>query len=101
MAEALLNTPAESILPIVIDHTDYGPVNHELQMALLSLGSPTLVEEENNNNNNNIVDFTEAGLKEVLLLLWQMLLPMFGISEVFVWYLIVMWWWYVVEREIK
>jgi hypothetical protein len=25
--------------------------------------------------------------------------PMFGISEVFVWYLIVMWWWYVVERE--
>jgi hypothetical protein len=59
--EALLTTPAESILPIVIDHNmDYGPVNHELRMALLSLDSPTLVEEEN----NNVVDFTEAGLKE-------------------------------------
>ena len=63
--EALLSTPAESILPI-IDHTDYGPVNHELRMALLSLDSPTLVEVdvEEENNTNNVVDFTEAGLKE-------------------------------------
>jgi hypothetical protein len=63
VAEALLNTPAESILPIIINHTDYGPVNHELRMTLLSLYSPLLAEEENNNK-NNVVDFTEAGLKE-------------------------------------
>lgn len=63
--EALLSMPAESILPI-IDHTDYGPVNHELRMALLSLDSPALVEVdvEEENNTNNVVDFTEAGLKE-------------------------------------
>lgn len=62
--EALLNTPAESILPI-IDHTDYGPINHELRMALLSLDSPSLVEVDvEEENNDNVVDFTEAGLKE-------------------------------------